>query len=481
MRYQWNQVKTELPPQNINNNNQQNCINNLSQHIDEDINSEQEKSLSPLESELNVFDPLDFLGLEKNSDEDNNNELHLKINENTNFSKKDIKKLLGKKRLLKKKCFIKNKHNINNDNISEDKKCDSFENIESKPKSNNKLRTGYSEVFSQHQSDNNIITRNNSNSIGISNSLNINQISSKITNSYTNTNNVIKKKKIPFVNNVNEDECEQLKNQYNSIITKKSKEDIKKDIYPSNQIKEQEITPRKVIDYSTFNTKIISPNKKNISFNSGNKNSLLFFQNQQSNLNNSNIFQYDYNNTKYNLDFPSNSMNNQQNDIFNYNPQNSNLNNSIFDIGNNSNFEFFKNNSSNIFRNDYYGNKNMFSNIFKNEDLSKNNEDKNDSKFYIRNEIDDSNIHTPLKNKTKKKKSLNKNKNKSTNKKTYKKISDDISDTNISANKNSSPVFFNQNNYFANFAGQFYQQIPIQVDIPHPSIFLEDTSVFSHK
>ncbi|MCQ2817217.1 MAG: hypothetical protein MJ252_08135 [archaeon] len=602
MKYKWEETnKIESEEEAINQNkieglelatleiNEKNKEAVLSEDED-DPNSEddQEKSFLPLDKDLNDFDPLDFLGIEKGSDEENNNEEENPI-ENSSFSKNDPETFINKKRKFPSKREEDEKEEIKNENeeniekkaeptIEENNNFNNNNIIIPKQKSEKKFRTGYAEMYSQQKSEiksmtpsfsiknnlNNELNQiDNLNSIGVSNlgksisNAIMEQMPSTIKKSQSDITfgeGETKKKPrkfIPFVNNVEKEETDQLKKRLmenlemgNDLLNvipkgenmrikeepilkeeckveeepKKEKEDSKIEepkVTPPKETpkkKEEMSSPPEINDFSLFNSKMVSPSKRLFGF-SNDRNSCIFHQNQGSNLFSNffnNDFGYGFNNygfnnsNKFAFDLNSNMMGYNQNEsnIFH---QNSNI--GMFDFGGNSNLGF-KNDNSNLYGNDMKGNN--YSYMLKDENKSKHFEDKNYPKLFEGKDKgnntsmennEQGNIQSKEKEKkesTKKTKAKKKEKKDKTPKRTNPKpkklspikeeeIKNEAASNNLSGvnsgskgekkgeeNVNSfNPVIFNQNNFFANFPGEYFPRVSLNVDIPYPNAFLE--------
>ena len=443
----------------INENNNSNCAIKNDDSSEEDIsdcdecdneNDNEQEKYFPLESELNVFDPLEFLGIEDERRNSTDDEKYSDINNNNSFPLRtpSIKKNFHFKRSSNDSSRSRSNFNanVNNNNNANN----SANNLNANANSNSKLRTGYSEVFSQKKESNTglMLSNNTNNNVISYNDTNLNQISSHVSSSNLSKNNntitkPVTKKKIPFVNNVKKEECEELKS-----IT-------------------QNATPIKK------NT----PKKNTIVFNNNNERQLsnfgmtsLFAQESLMNGNN--------NNTRFIDNFG---------EMSNFITQNSNFN-SIFEHNNNTNMDFFKNNftSSNIFKTEF--NKNN-SNMIEQNDNNMNmiNED-NEEK-----EKDDELLSKKTKRKKERKKKekkitieeieeSEKNQKIKKNKKPSTTQNKQQSTQNFSTYStcNNNPYIINQNNYFTNYPGQYYPQLPIHLDIPLPSKFMDDKSNYSY-
>ena len=204
------------------------------------------------------------------------------------------------------------------------------------------LRTGYSEIFSHSQNNSN--NKPNALSLGGIGS-NLNDISSNLSkSSLTNLNNSNKippkansKKKIPFINNVNKAESDELKH----------KKEEEKNLFresPTRGYKEYSKDLNSQV--SPFQNRIVTTSNMNTIYNLNiNRNSTMFYQ-QPSNCGLTSLFNPDpiaSNNTNFQVG----------NEISNFIPQNSANYNSIFDQG--TQVEFFRHNfsTSNLFKSEY--------------------------------------------------------------------------------------------------------------------------------
>ena len=542
-------------------------------NIENECDKEGEKSLLPLESELNIFDPLEFMGIEdehehekrnstdeddgyNNIYEDDDDMLESYCNNKSARNSKlkasnDIGSCLKtpstkrtKTHQTKRIPFVNNVQNskhkylkaaVNNSNSNNNNNknslnvsnnnCLSASNNNNPEKSNSKLRTGYSEIFSQKSecglmltSSNHVNNTNNNNNSGsnLTQAIsynNLNQISSHIKtipSSNTTANKVasVQKRKIPFVNNVNKEESDELKHKHNNEMKFEIENNINNNKCFINPIQEtSQFNYDKINEYSPLTNKMASPLKKT------NKNSMLFFNQQQSNQYMS-IFQQE---TMNGIPPGYNNINSRLyggDGISNFIPQNSVHFNSIFDHGNNTNIDFYRN-TSNIFKTEYCN-----TNIKTNNNLSQHitntvsNMPKEENTNIVNNNLNNCNVscnkevgavspqkkgNTTRKRKNKEKKGKDKEK-KSTiddadDTKKYNKIKEQqpqpqqhvnayanqnqiyqgYSNYNTSNNNNiSNPYILNQNHYFTGYPSQFYPQLPLHLDIPLPSKFMED-------
>lgn len=442
----------------------------LSDEDDNDNDNEQEKSFLPLESELNVFDPLEFLGIDDERKNSTDDEKYSDFNQN-NYSIKtpSLKKTFHSKRPRSDDGNVSINNNINTNNNQG---------------TNSKLRTGYSELFSQKTDNGSLLVSSNNNNITVvANSgfsdTNLNQISSHINSSNLskgktssniskgNSNNT--KKRIPFINNVKKEECVEIKNitqngqktetQLSSTRTKKEKTTPKKNIVTSSSM----LIPERQL--SNFGLTSLFP--------------------QESMMNNNNV-----GNTRLLGEF----------EMSNYMTQNSANFNSIFEHGNNTNLDFFKNNytASNIFKTEF--NKN--SNFIKEKDNLIEHSDKTLQMIKEEKENDNDILTKKTRRKREKKKKEKKitieeieeseKKQKQTKNKKKNIVNNGNGNTaQIKNNQNhlystlnnniSNPYIINQNNYFTNYPAQYYPpQIPLHLDIPLPSKFMEEKSNISY-
>ena len=549
-------------------------------NIENECDKEGEKSLLPLESELNIFDPLEFMGIEdehekrNSTDEDdgynniyeddddmlesfcnNKSARNSKIKTTNNDIASCLKtpstkrtKMYQTKRIPfvnnvqnSKHKFLKtamNNSNSNNNNNNRNSlnvsnnNCFSGSNHNNNnnnpEKSNSKLRTGYSEIFSQKSecglmlTTSNHITNNNNNNNNSGSNLtqaisynNLNQISSHIKTipSSTTTANkaVVQKRKIPFVNNVNKEESDELKHKHNNEMKFEIENNNNNNKCFINPIQEtSQFNYDKINEYSPLTNKLASPLKKT------NKNSMLFFNQQQSNQYMS-TFQQE---TMNGIPQGYNNINSRLyggDGISNFIPQNSVHFNTIFDHGNNTNIDFYRN-TSNIFKTEYCNTNlktnnnlsqhigNTVSNIIKDDNTNMINNNNNCNVSTCNNK----DVASPQKKGTSTRKRRNKEKKgkdkekKNTlddnedNKKYNNKIKEQQQQqqlqqvnnaytnqnqmyqgysnyNNSSSNNNiSNPYILNQNHYFTGYPTQFYPQLPLHLDIPLPSKFMED-------
>lgn len=437
----------------------------LSDDDDNDNDNEQEKSFLPLESELNVFDPLEFLGIDDERKNSTDDEKYSDFNQN-NYSIKTPSL---------KKTFHSKRPRSDDGNVS-------FNNIRinNNQGTNSKLRTGYSELFSQKTDNGNLIVSSNpNNSITVvSNNgfsdTNLNQISSHINSSNLSqgktSSNISKgncnntKKRIPFINNVKKEDCVDIKN-----ITQKTETQLS----PCKTKKEKTTPKKNVINSSSM----LMPERQLSNF------GLTSLFPQESMMNNNNV-----GNTRLLGEF----------EMSNYMTQNSANFNSIFDHGNNTNLDFFKNNytASNIFKSEF--NKN--SNFIKDKD-NLNDQTLQMIKEEKENDNDVLNKKTRRKREKKKKEKkitieeIEESEKKQKQTKNKKKImvnnNGNCNTAQIKNNQNhpyttlnsniSNPYIINQNNYFTNYPAQYYQpQIPLHLDIPLPSKFMEEKPNISY-
>ena len=389
-------------------------------YLSED-NYNSDDSCPLLESDLNMFDPLEFLGIDV---EKKNNEL-----KNSIKTPSISKKFYGKKK--RKLPFVNNvdsknkiinnqfiSNNTNNNNKNENN--DTLKSL----KSNSHLRTGYNEVFSNLQNENNLnITYNNLNNNHLSN------LSSHI-NIDKNTKNKKTKKKIPFINNVTQNEYKQLekinKERQNEHLNQKEKEEIKNE--NSKLIKSKESSPLK--KYLTNNNNSIFNFQKSFFQQSNNISQFLNHENTM----NINM------NTKLNFD----------NDFFNSNIGFKSIFESNFIKSDYGNSNFYRNDFSK-FSNSHFINNQNYSHITYSNNLNINEEQLLGKK--------------KVKNKKKNKKVDNINKKNILDKK--EKVKEICNNNNIGMKMN------NQNNIFNSYPSNMFPQLPKNIDIPYPSQFIE--------
>ena len=437
--------------------------NNLS----EDYNNTDD-SCPLLESDLNMFDPLEFLGI----DVEKKNNVELKSNSSRVRTPSVSKKFIGRKK--RKLAFVNNveinsqiinnpfNNNNNNINGNNNKSKNETNQTNKSNKSNSHFRTGYNEIFSQNLQNESILTYTSNNDLNnnLNNNKNLSQISSHIN--INNKNSKKPKKKIPFVNNVSKNEYKKLERinkekQNDEINIQREKEEFKLNGTPiKNEF--SKLNP--------FISKDPSPIKR-IFTNNNNNNSLFNFQRS--------IFQPSYGVSQLLNQDNSLNMNtrlNIDNDYFNSNNDfrifETNLLKS--DYGNSN---IYRNEFSRFSNNHFYNNPN-YSQITDSENnkfKDKNNNDENlilgkknkrkekkkDKKITLE-EIEENEKKQKIK---KKKNNKNENKNNDNNNKI------------INNNNNVDINFNNHNKIFNSYPPHFYPQIPKNIDIPYPSQFIE--------
>ena len=435
-------INKNLNNQNINYDNKTLSINDKKNEIknnldiikeeDDDYLSEDnynsDESCPLLESDLNMFDPLEFLGIDV---EKKNNEFKNSIRTpsiSKKFYGKKKRKLTFVNNVDSKNKILNNQFISNNSNIDNKNKTENNDTLKSL-KSNSHLRTGYNEVFSQnYQNENNLnLTYDN---------LNNNHLSylSSHNNIDKNTKNIHTKKKIPFINNVTESEYKQLekinKERQNEYLNQKEKEEIKNENSKLNPFKSKESSPLK--KYFTNNNNSIFNFQKSIFPQSNNLSQILNHENTM----NINM------NTRLNLDNDYFNSNNGFKTIFESNLLKS-------DYGNSN---FYRNDLSK-FSNSHFLNNQNYSNI-----TNSNNIKVNEEQFIG------------------KKKNRNKKKNKKDDNDNKKKFDDKKKNIKEIFNNNSNNIGINinnQNHIFNSYPSNMFPQLPKNIDVPYPSQFIE--------
>ena len=471
--YQNKNINNQINNNEINDNNKISDEENLNKVKLENIKEEDESSKDNvseeyyntddscplLESDLNMFDPLEFLGIDV---EKKNNE-ELKSNSSRIRTPSVSKKFYGRKK--RKLAFVNNvepnnqivnnqfisNNNLINNNNNNDK--DETNKTNKSIKSNSHFRTGYNEIFSQNVQNESMITYT-------SNNLNNNNLSHISSHINIDNKNKTPKKKIPFINNVTKNEYKKLEKmnkekQNEEIINQKEKEELK--LNNNTPIKNEKNDFLKI---NPFISKESSPIKR---YFTNNNTSLFNFQK-------SSIFQPSMGVSQFLNQENSMNMNtrlNIDNDYFNSN----NGFRTIFetnllksDYGNSN---LYKNEFSK-FSNHFYNNPN-YSQITDSSHLKENNEKNNIEDNFI--------LGKKCKKKDKKKDKKNNLNDDDSEKKQKVKKKKIQNNNNVTINNNNNNNVNNNNNnqnrIFNTFPPQFFSQIPKNIDIPYPSQFIE--------